>query len=104
MRYKIKNNNLIYPVLVALDDSDQSKGEVIVPLSSELRTEFLNYISDRHISNLEAADKNADEIAWMPVYRKSVVENGLPRAVNVHSSKAMNSFFEMLTTPLNLPT
>lgn len=100
----MKNNKLIYPVLVALDDNDPSKGEVIVPMNSELWTEFLNYISDRHISPLgEAADKS-DVIEWLPVYRKPITQNGLPKAVNVHSSKAMNSFFEMITAPLNLPT
>ena len=100
----MKHNKMIYPVLIALDDNDQSKGEVIVPLDREMRTEFLNYISDRHVSQQEATSENNDGIEWMPVYRKLVEEDGLPRAVNVHSSKAMNSFFEMLTTPLNLPT
>ncbi len=100
----MKHNKLIYPILVALDDNDQSKGEVIVPLDREMQTEFMHYISDRHVSQLEATSANDDGIVWMPVYRKLVEENGLPRAVNVHSSKAMNSFFEMLTTPLNLPT
>lgn len=97
----MNNRNSIHPISIALDDKDSSKGDVTVPLSKNMCDQFYRYIADLEANRQEMGAPPTEDAWWLPVYRKPIKENGLPRSVNVFSSEAMNRFFHQAYGSLN---